>query len=1144
MTVASAFPGPVRPKQAYAKKPVDYGDLSKYLQRNGKKPIFGTFRVKVEYVMIRSMPSLKSPIKGRLRQGDILDGEVRDEYLLLSTELSTDSLTNGDGRWVLIDGASVPSLGIGLLLERMVPEPQLKQAFGRALEIRLPENLHATHQLQLVSRRPKMERKEQCGAGRTMMVHDLPTETAFEMRLVQVVDGSTVAESEWVDVETVEYEPDDEGRRSDLMGRPRSRCTQCSCTAYCQDNTISLNVDWTSCRCVCCGCSVEAHMLVEDERRAAEQEVEEKEKEEERARRKEREQRDAQMTMALAVTKESLMTPWSKYDVSPDATSWPQLDVEIEEVVAWSDLHADMGANMEHLQVMSPCPKTALILAGDIGTALKSIESSLRVLQSKFGAVFFVPGNHELWVDKAEGLSSIHKFMTIMELCEKLGVHTRPAFVSRNCAVCPLFSWYKDNLIEGFERSKANIPFDIQTSWPWDLIGSGDSNDAQKHEIADFFLSLNERRLKIAPTLEEQMQGSGTGRSSSMLHLITFSHFVPRQECYPGRLQLGGVMGCREIEEQLRSCEAKCHVFGHSHIAVDRHIEGVRYVQHPLGYPNDYHRKTKPMRIWADASALMQAIKKVSCCSLASMDSTMSEGPPRRRSDVISSDGKWLVWNALWASANAAAAREVHGEAKQACNKRAEDDRRKLLGHKEEVLRTGALSEDAVRAIEAMAMQAGKAAALKANEKQSLSLMEVKGPENAPAGIEEKLWDNIVRAARLAAQAVNFCLLDQALLRKRNDEVVHMTPSNWQQFKNKPMQDAVQKRFEEVFSKMVVGLDSDSEEPRIKEELPEATLCEPIRKAMCSDIAQTQKRFTERPPGHWQEDAIWDPNQRLNREGEMELRRLMEWDHSKAAGLSEQWAAHAEVKDVELLVVSCEDESQEVRIQVCTSLTVGELKERIMQQVRRGPRDGMELFTSDGTRLLDHMLLNSLEVESLERGLMLSGVEFGPGKPISVRILHVEEEEELTVVVEDTCRIREVRQAIAKKLGEPDLAKCVVVKNAATASGLAPEEDDDFLFGREELQFVGRSLACPGSEGEDGDIEVTIHIDREMELMLETKVSRGSSIAALKEQIAAEDPTGMLAPEHFRLQVPGTNEILDESSIVSSTMSELEICCS
>eukprot|EP00971_Amphidinium_carterae_P165675 3284141-Amphidinium_carterae.1 len=32
-----------------------------------------------------------------------------------------------------------------------------------------------------------------------------------------------------------------------------------------------------------------------------------------------------------------------------------------------------------------------------------------------------------------------------------------------------------------------------------------------------------------------------------------------------------------------------------------------RYVQHPLGYPNDYHRKTKPMRIWADATALMQA---------------------------------------------------------------------------------------------------------------------------------------------------------------------------------------------------------------------------------------------------------------------------------------------------------------------------------------------------------------------------------------------------------------------------------------------------------------------------------------------------------------------------------------------------------
>jgi len=1150
MTVAASFPGPPRPmpKQTMAKKAVDYGDLSKYWKKN--PTAIGSYKVAVEYVMIRSMPSIKSTIKGRLRQGDIIDGEVRDEFLLLSPDLSQEKLAAGEGRWVLIDGASVPSLGIGVLLQRVVVPPEVKQAFGKAVELLLPEGLHDNHELQWRSTdrmgRPGALHSKPCGGqGRLMMLRDVPKDTDLEIRLVEVRDGKAAAESSWVETSTLDFEEDDESRSFDLMGKVRKKCTQCPCKMFCQEGGISLNVDWTSCRCVGCGCNVEAHMLEEDEIKMQEQEIEDKEREEERARRKEKEQREAHMNSALAVTKESLLAPWQKYDLPRDATVWPQLPVEIEEVVAWSDLHADMGANMDHLLAMPACPKTALILAGDVGTALKSIESSLRVLQSKFGAVFFVPGNHELWVDKADGLSSVHKFWAIMELCEQLGVYTRPAFVSRNCAICPLFSWYKDNLLEGFERSKSNIPFDIQTSWPWDLIGCGDSNDAQQHEIADFFLGLNSRRLRLAPRLEETATGAAS-RSSSMLHIITFSHFVPRQECYPGRLQLAGVMGCREIEEQVRECKAECHVFGHSHIAVDRHLDGVRYVQHPLGYPNDYHRKTKPMRIWADATALMQAIKKVSsmmsCISMEGSDA--SDVPTRRQADVMDSDSKWFVWNSTWSSAHMATARDLAGEAAKVSLKRGEDDRRKASGHKDEVLRSAALSEEAVRALESLTAQAGKAAASKANVKGTFAASEVKAPEPRPTGVEAELWDDLVEAVRLAAQSIHYCLLDQALLRSRPDEVITVTADNWHKFKNKSMMDLTQRQFEETFSKLVGNL-REAEEPLAKEALPEATLVEGILKSFSDAVKCAEKRYSERPAGHWQEDNIWDTSQRLNHKGELELRKLMDWDYSKMS-LSEAWSAHAEVQDMSLQLVNCDDESQELQVDICTGLTVGDLKEAIKHKVRRGPQEGFELFSANGTRLLDHMLLNSVEVETLSRGLMLSGIDLGPAKPIQVRILHAEEEEELTIEVEDTCSIRTVRQAIAEKLGEVDLSKCVVVKNAATASGLAPEEDDDCLYGREELQFVGRSLQCegePGSADLPGEIMVTIHIDRDMELMLETMVSFGSTIALLKDKIAAEDPTGMLSPEEFRLKIPDSPDVLDEASIVSNRMSELELCC-
>ena len=70
------------------------------------------------------------------------------------------------------------------------------------------------------------------------------------------------------------------------------------------------------------------------------------------------------------------------------------------------------------------------------------------------------------------------------------------------------------------------------------------------------------------------------------------------------------VMGCRELDAQLRHacCVAAAasrpshrvvHVFGHSHMPVDRTVDGVRYIQRALGYPRDWggHRGP-PTALW------------------------------------------------------------------------------------------------------------------------------------------------------------------------------------------------------------------------------------------------------------------------------------------------------------------------------------------------------------------------------------------------------------------------------------------------------------------------------------------------------------------------------------------------------------------
>ena len=394
-----------------------------------------------------------------------------------------------------------------------------------------------------------------------------------------------------------------------LFSWSSKRCGQCACKSYAVDSENShMNMDVSDARCGRCGCNAAAHEIwrePEDEPPpATSQPAAPKPKPKPKP-----PPEPLLIEKAIALPKGSMIGRWPKLDVPLDQQAWPALDREFKEVVAWSDLHSDMGANMDHLQQLPLMPETVLLLAGDLATKMEILESSFRILQEKFGVVFYVPGNHELWVHKKEGLTSLHKFFAILELCDRLGVHTRPAFISKDCAVCPLFSWYKDNLVDGFKRDMANIPFDVQCSWPWDLTGRGDSNDSQQTEIADFFAGLNERRIRIAPP--EALEAArarptevqeGVPRESEVLEraptVLTMSHFVPRQECYPGPRRLCGVMGCREIEGQIRAVGSRCHVFGHSHISCDREVDCVRYVQHPLGYPTDYHRRTEPTRVW------------------------------------------------------------------------------------------------------------------------------------------------------------------------------------------------------------------------------------------------------------------------------------------------------------------------------------------------------------------------------------------------------------------------------------------------------------------------------------------------------------------------------------------------------------------
>jgi hypothetical protein len=76
---------------------------------------------------------------------------------------------------------------------------------------------------------------------------------------------------------------------------------------------------------------------------------------------------------------------------------------------------------------------------------------------------------------------------------------------------------------------------------------------------------------------------------SSTSTIISYSHFLPRQELCPEKRylfepKLSTVIGSDVLEAQVRRLCPDVHLYGHTHVPMDMTLEGIRYIQWPLGY--------------------------------------------------------------------------------------------------------------------------------------------------------------------------------------------------------------------------------------------------------------------------------------------------------------------------------------------------------------------------------------------------------------------------------------------------------------------------------------------------------------------------------------------------------------------------------
>lgn len=243
---------------------------------------------------------------------------------------------------------------------------------------------------------------------------------------------------------------------------------------------------------------------------------------------------------------------------------------------ATSDLHTDYEENFRWLQELSDTEyrDDVLIVAGDVSDRLEIIQETLLLLRSKFRQLLFTPGNHELWVRGAD-INSLEKFQLILNLCDELGIATKPLRLE-NLWVVPLFSWY-DGVFEPGMRAWADFHF---CKWPTDAA-----------PLSEYFLRLNEPHLRVydAP-------------------VITFSHFIPRSDLLPPKEYLriswlGHVSVCAALDSQIRQLNSTVHICGHTHTTFDRVVDDVRYVQNAVKYPKERRTPSFPIKlIWGGSA--------------------------------------------------------------------------------------------------------------------------------------------------------------------------------------------------------------------------------------------------------------------------------------------------------------------------------------------------------------------------------------------------------------------------------------------------------------------------------------------------------------------------------------------------------------
>ena len=248
----------------------------------------------------------------------------------------------------------------------------------------------------------------------------------------------------------------------------------------------------------------------------------------------------------------------------------------------------------------------------------------LSAFVSAFSQVYFVPGNHDVWLRAAERDApgappdSLAKWARLEQSLNARGVRTRPARLAGTSDpahapwIVPLLSWYSaewDTEPDVLDAPPARSIFtDFRACvWPPSLAAAdsvGDGGDV----VSAAWDSLNDDA-----TLAAVAAGAD---SPTRPPIIAAAHFLPSQALLPEKRylfqpNLAKVSGSIHLARRLAALRPDVCIGGHTHLDYDFDVAltpttSVRCIQRSLRYPSERRRagldvaSVTPQLVWCE----------------------------------------------------------------------------------------------------------------------------------------------------------------------------------------------------------------------------------------------------------------------------------------------------------------------------------------------------------------------------------------------------------------------------------------------------------------------------------------------------------------------------------------------------------------